>query len=112
MTRHRVSFFKDLLSSDGHPFKCIQGVVEIRNARSADRALQAAELRYERLHRVHDWMLHAGCLELEVDGKKVDYCPTNIKSTSAGKTPVSTSSSSSLSVSNPLAKTRNWASMR
>jgi hypothetical protein len=90
MARYRLTFFKDLLSSDGHPFKCVQGVVEIRNARSVDRAVQAAEFRYERLHGVHDWMLHADCLELEVDDKKVDYCPTSIKSISAGKTPVST----------------------
>jgi hypothetical protein len=38
-------------------------------------AVEAAELRYERLHRVHDWTLYADFLELEVDGKKVDYCP-------------------------------------
>jgi hypothetical protein len=76
MTRYRVSFLKDLLSSDGHPFKCVQQVIEIRRAKSADRAVQAAGLRYERLHRVRDWMLHADCVELEVDGKKVDYCPT------------------------------------
>jgi hypothetical protein len=38
----------------------------------ADRAVEAAELRYERLHRGHDWTLYADFLELEVDGKKVD----------------------------------------
>ena len=42
--------------------------------RSWSRELRA-ELRYERLHRVHDWTLYADFLELEVDGKKVDYCP-------------------------------------
>ncbi len=77
MSRYRVSFFKDLISSDGHPFKCIQKVVEIQHARSPDRAVKAAELRYERFHRVHDWTLHSDCLELEIDGKKVDYCPTD-----------------------------------
>ena len=74
MSYYRVSFFKDLLSSDGHPFKCIQGVIEIRRARSPGRAVEAAELRYERLHGVRDWRLYADCLELEADGKKVDYC--------------------------------------
>jgi hypothetical protein len=72
MPHYRVSFFKDLLSSDGHPFKCIQQVIEIRRSRSADRAVEAAELRYERLHNIPDWRLYADCLELEVDGKKVD----------------------------------------
>jgi hypothetical protein len=49
-------------------------VIEIRRARSPDRAVEAAELRYQRLHGVRDWRLHADRLELEADGKKVDYC--------------------------------------
>jgi hypothetical protein len=88
MTCYRVSFFKDLISSDGHRFRCTQWVIEIRHARSADRAVKAAELRYERLHRVHDWTLHANCLELEVDGNKVDYCPTDVKAVIADRTPL------------------------
>ena len=78
MSCYRVTFFKNLLSSDGHPFKCIQRAIDIRHARDADRAVEAAELRYERLHRVHDWTLYADFLELEVDGKKVDYCPPGV----------------------------------
>jgi hypothetical protein len=79
MSCYRVTFFKNLLSSDGHPFKCIQRAIDIRHARDADRAVEAAELRYERLHRVHDWTLYADFLELEVDGKKVDYCPPEME---------------------------------
>ena len=82
-----MSFFKDLISSDGHPFKCIQKVIEIRHARSADRAIQAAEIRYERLHHVHDWTLHSDCLELEINGEKVDYCPTGLVKRAADKLP-------------------------
>ncbi len=67
MTHYRVSFFKDLLSSDGHSFKCIQRVIEVRRARSPDRAVEAAERRYERLHSIRDWRLHADCVELEAD---------------------------------------------
>src|SRR5215831_6386914 len=59
-------------------FKCIQRAIDIRHARNADCAVEAAELRYERLHRVHDWTLYADFLELEVDGKKVDYCPPGV----------------------------------
>ncbi len=76
MTCYRVSFFKNVLSSDGHPFKCIQRIINVRHARSADRAVQAAKRRYERLRHTRDWKLHADYLELEVDSKKVDYCPT------------------------------------
>ena len=75
MTSYRVSFFKYVLSSDGHPFKCLQQVIEIRRAKSADRAVQAAERQYEKLRGIYKWTLHADYLELEVDGKKVDYCP-------------------------------------
>jgi hypothetical protein len=75
MSCYRVTFFKNLLSSDGHPFRCIQRVIDIRQAKSADRAVEAAELRYGRIHCVQDRTLYADCLELEVDGKKIDYCP-------------------------------------
>ena len=75
MTSYRVSFFKDVLSSDGHLFKCLQQAVEIRDARSVDRAVQTAKRQYQDLRGLHDWRLHADYLELEIDGKKVDYCP-------------------------------------
>jgi hypothetical protein len=31
MSCYRVTFFKNLLSSDGHPFKCIQRAIDIRH---------------------------------------------------------------------------------
>ena len=75
MKSYKVSFFKDLLSSDGHRFKCLQRAIEIHRARSLDRAVQAAERRYERLHRTHDWQVHADSLEVEIDGRKIKYRP-------------------------------------
>jgi len=63
--QYRVAFFKHLLSSDGHPFKCLQHTIEIRRAKDAERAIQAAEHRYERLCHVPDWRLHADTFELE-----------------------------------------------
>lgn len=68
MDCYRVTFFKHLLSSDGHPFKCVQRAIEIRRAKNADRAIAAAERRYERLHRVPDWKLYADCFEVEHRG--------------------------------------------
>jgi hypothetical protein len=65
MTGYRVVFFKYLLSSDGHLFKCLQYRVEIRRAKNADRAIKAAERRYERLRHVRDWRLYADAFELE-----------------------------------------------
>lgn len=76
MSQYRVTFYKHLVSSDGHPYKCPQRSVMVRVAKSIDRAVRAAEHRYERLYHLSDWTLHADGLELEVDGKKVDYRPT------------------------------------
>lgn len=40
MSTYHVSFFKNLLSSDGHPFKCLQRRIDVTDAESA---VQAAE---------------------------------------------------------------------
>jgi len=63
--QYRVAFFKHLLSSDGHPFKCLQHTVEVRRAKNAERALKAAEYRYGRHSHVPDWKLYADTFELE-----------------------------------------------
>jgi hypothetical protein len=65
-----VIFFKTLLSSDGHPFKCLQLTVDIAHARNTDRAVKAAKRHFERLHHVSDWTLHADTFEVEIDEKK------------------------------------------
>src|SRR4029077_20506156 len=66
MSRYRVSFFKNLLSSDGHQFRCLQQSVVIRRARSPDRAIEAAKRRFERCCHLADWRLHADGVELEI----------------------------------------------
>ena len=64
---YRVSFFKALLSSDGHQFRCLQQSIVIRRARSVERAVEAAKRRFERRCRVTDWRLYADGVELEMD---------------------------------------------
>ena len=64
---YRVSFFKALLSSDGHQFQCLQQSIVIRRARSVERAVEAAKRRFERRCRVTDWRLYADGVELEMD---------------------------------------------
>ena len=51
MGMYQVSFFKYLLSSDGHPFKCLQGRIGVSDAESAE---QAKSLRRERSKRSTD----------------------------------------------------------
>ena len=71
MAQYQVRFFKYLLSSDGHPAKALQRVVEVRRAKSADRAIRAAQRRFERHCAVRHWTLHADAIEVEVDGRVV-----------------------------------------
>jgi len=75
MSVYLVTFLKNILSSDGHQFKCLQQEIAIRRAKSIDRAVEAAERRFERIRDVPDWKLHADTLELEIDGDRVDYVP-------------------------------------
>jgi len=67
MTTYRVKFFKNLVSSDGHPFKCLQKVVDIRRSKSPERAVEAAKHRFRRAEHLADWKLHADTLEAEVE---------------------------------------------
>jgi hypothetical protein len=57
MTLYRVSFYKDLLNSDGHSFKCLQRQVDIESE-GPSQALVASE----RL--VDNERLNADCIEV------------------------------------------------
>ena len=65
MTSYRVTFFKNLINSSGHEFKCQQGSIDIRRARNDERALQAAQRRYERAKKIDSWTLYADVAELD-----------------------------------------------
>ena len=42
MSAYHVSFFKNLVSSDGHPFKCLQQRIDVSDAESAAEAKESA----------------------------------------------------------------------
>ena len=63
MTTYRVKFFKNLLNSDGHPFKVLQRVVTVDQSKTADDAMRAAQRQFEACEQVSDWRLHADCIE-------------------------------------------------
>jgi hypothetical protein len=65
MACYRVTFVKDLLSSDGHQFKCPQRTIEIRRAKTYDRAIRAAKQRFKRVTKMYDWKVRADRLEIE-----------------------------------------------
>jgi hypothetical protein len=63
MTEYHVSFFKDLLSSDGHPFKCLQRRIDVSNAESAAQAADYASRTFEALYGC-PWKFHADSIEV------------------------------------------------
>ena len=65
MGKYRVSVFKTLLSSDGHAFKCLQFMIDIGRARTAQRAVEAAQCRYQRRVRIPDWKSIADIVEVK-----------------------------------------------
>jgi hypothetical protein len=65
MQGFRVKFLNRLLSSDGHQFKCLQRVIPIRVAKSRDRAIRAAQRRFEKAEHVSNWRHHAQSFEVE-----------------------------------------------
>ena len=69
MARYRVRFFKNLLSSDGHPFKVLQRMIAVARCETSDDAIRIAQHRFEHLEGIPDWKLHADLVEIEVDRK-------------------------------------------
>jgi hypothetical protein len=62
MHKFHISFFKKILSSDGHPFKCLQKSVDVR-ATGADSAIEKAKRSLEQAGR--SWRDCADTLEVE-----------------------------------------------
>jgi hypothetical protein len=63
MSAYHISFFKTLLSSDGHPFKCLQQRIDITDAGSSAQAVEAASRAFEAFYGC-PWKLHADSIEV------------------------------------------------
>ena len=57
MNSYRVSFYKDLLNSDGHSFKCLQRTVDVESDGSSQALVLAERL-------VDNERLNADCVEV------------------------------------------------
>ena len=57
MNDHRVSFYKDLLNSDGHSSKCLQRQVDVRSDGPSEALVLAERL-------VDNERLNADCIEV------------------------------------------------
>jgi hypothetical protein len=64
MTRYCVRFYKHLLSSDGHPFKCLQRQIDVNDARDAAQAGEVATGIFQADRMVGDWQLAADVREV------------------------------------------------
>ena len=64
MATYHIEFYRVLLSSDGHPFKCLQGELDVPNVQSSAQALENASKKFAALHRVRDWKMHADTMEV------------------------------------------------
>ena len=64
MKTFHVSFYKKILSSDGHLFICLQRSFDVVG-KDADRAIAAAKIKLERSGHVPTWKLRADSLEFE-----------------------------------------------
>ncbi len=65
MSAYRVKFFKYLLSSDGHEFRCLQQQIDVPNIESSDQAAESAARQFEKLRGVRDWKVLADSIEVE-----------------------------------------------
>ena len=63
MSMYHVSFFKYLLSSDGHPFKCLQRRIEVSDVESAEQATESALRAFEAWYGC-PWKLRADSIEI------------------------------------------------
>jgi hypothetical protein len=71
MADYRISFFKNLLSSDGHPFKCLQGEIEVRGSSGPNQAIEMASHEFGLRHGSRDWRFYADLVEVAADDQTV-----------------------------------------
>ena len=77
MSTYHVSFFKNLLSSDGHPFKCLQRRIDVTDAESPAQAAQSASRAFEALSGC-PWNLHADSIEIDADPGQLVETRSNV----------------------------------
>ena len=67
MADYQIKFFKNVLSSDGHPFKVLQRVVSVSQSNTCEDAVRIAQQRFAGLENVGDWRLHADFFEASAE---------------------------------------------
>jgi len=65
MSHYRVSYFKNLLSSDGHQFQCLQQQFDLPSAENAEEAAETAARQFENSHGIHSLKWFADAILVE-----------------------------------------------
>lgn len=65
MSHYRVSYFKNLLSSDGHQFKCLQQQFDFPNVENAEEAAETAARQFINLRGVHRLKTFVDAIQVE-----------------------------------------------
>jgi hypothetical protein len=78
MSTYHVSFFKNLLSSDGHPFKCLQRRIDVSDAESVAQAAGSASRSFEAVCGC-PWKLHADSMEISAGPDQRIETQSNIR---------------------------------
>jgi hypothetical protein len=87
MSSYRVSFYNELVNSQGRVFKVCQRSVEVRSARTIDRAITAAKRKFENEEGIGHWRHRARSIEVEPMPPKT---PVAQATTAAGKSTAAT----------------------
>lgn len=103
MTEYRVSFFNNLVNSNGRQCKCLQRTVQVRGVQDAKAATDKAKEEFERLENVPSWRCHAQFIEVDpVSGTATEQSCHPPKSASA-------SSDSGSHKPTPTTRRNSWA---
>ncbi len=59
MTQYRFCFVKTLYDHAGHRHDCLEGEVRVRRAQTQERAVRAAQLKFQRSRKIPHWKIYA-----------------------------------------------------
>jgi hypothetical protein len=76
MPSYKICFSKNLLSSDGHQFKCVQQTITV-DANNPQAAIEAGKRQFERQKHARKWRLYADQAEATENRELPDSRPSS-----------------------------------
>lgn len=83
MSGYRIFFFKNLVNSDGHRFKCLQNEIVVPHADTPAEALDCAARVFALQHGGGDWRIFADVAEVEPSMGDVTPARVEVRSPAA-----------------------------